>query len=298
MLNQYKKIVKKNKISTKIYLQCRWRIHIFVDEVGTRFWRRRRVVTAKLGFQLASGLHPAYEQMRKGTFELEETSVFEKLMSKNVVFCDIGANLGYYTCMALQRCSYVLAFEPQQQNLECLFQNLSINNFKDRIEIFPIALSEKPGVLELYGASGPSASLIRDWAGYSSSFKQTVPVSTLDLILGERFNDQQILIKIDVEGAEYHVLRGALQTIKRKIRPYWLVEVCFDEFHPSGVNPDFSKIFHLFWDCGYSAYTAQRDSSLVTQALVEQWTSRQSNKPSIFNYVFVDKNLRFNEITP
>ena len=66
--------------------------------------------------------------------------------------------------------------------------------------MFPVALSDAPGVLTLYGASGPSASLIPNWAGYSARTQTMVPVSTLDRVLAGRFGGRRLFVKMDVEG--------------------------------------------------------------------------------------------------
>jgi FkbM family methyltransferase len=204
------------------------------------------------------------------------------------VFVDIGANLGYYTCLALQSGKPVVAFEPQQQNLQCLFQNLIANGWGDKAEVFPLALSDRPGLLTLYGASGPSASLIKNWAGYSPRFKQTVPVSTLDYVLAGRFPGQRLFIKMDVEGAEYHVLKGALETLGLSPKPVWLLEICLEEFHPEGSNPDFRQIFQLFWEHGYQAFTATANPKLVKPIEVADWVEKGHADSETFNYVFAE----------
>lgn len=119
----------------------------------------------------------------------------------------------------------MIATEPQQQNLQCLFQNLTANGWEDKAEVFPLALSERPKLLTLYGASGTSASLIKNWAGYSSRFKKIVPVSTLDNILAGRFSGERLFIKMDVEGAEYHVLKEAVATLRLAPKPTWSLEI-------------------------------------------------------------------------
>ena len=201
---------------------------------------------------------------------------------------DIGANLGYYTCLALQSGKPVIAFEPQQQNLQCLFQNLIANGWEGKAEVFPLALSEHSGLLTLYGASGPSASLIKNWAGYSSRFNKVVPVSTLDKVLVGRFNGKQLFIKMDVEGAEFSVLKGALATLRLSLKPIWLLEICLEEFHPDGRNPDFYEIFKLFWEHGYKAFTATKNPILVNQFEVENWLKKGHADSGTFNYVFAE----------
>lgn len=264
-----------------------WQIYLLGDWWGTKAWTRTTEVVTPLGFKLTSGFHPAYKMMREGTFEQEETALIQRMLGKVDMFVDVGANLGYYTCLALQNGKAVIAFEPQKQNLQCLFQNLIANGWREGVEVYPVALSEKPGLLTLYGASGPSASLVRDWAGYSPRFSQMVPVSTLDNILGGRLADRRLFIKIDVEGAEYQVLSGAGGTLARELKPVWLLEVCLQEFHPGGTNPDYQKTFQLFWDHGYQAFTATETPVPVTPADVERWVRNGFCDSGTFNYLFI-----------
>jgi FkbM family methyltransferase len=265
----------------------RWKIHSGRDWWGTKVWTRTTQVVTPLGFKFTSGAHPAYELMRTGKFEEVETALISALLPQIDVFVDVGANLGYYTCVALQQSKHVVAFEPQQHNLKCLFQNVASNNWSNLAEIFPLALSDRPGLLTLYGASGPSASLLKDWASYSSRFQQVVPVSTLDNVLAGRFSGKRLLVKIDVEGAEYRVLEGAIQTIARTPRPVWLLEVALEQFHPNGSNPDFERTFQLFWEHGYDAYTATSQPTLVTTDDVKSWVQANRAASGTFNYVFV-----------
>jgi FkbM family methyltransferase len=276
-------------------LKIGWKLHLFKDWWGTRVWTKTLEVRTPLGFKLVSGFHPAYQMMREGTFEPAETALLARLMPQVDCFVDIGANLGYYTCLALQHGKPVVAFEPQEQNLRCLYQNLMINGWNDRAEIFPVALSDKAGLLTLYGASGPSASLLPHWAGYSAGYKKVVPVSTLDSVVPARFAGQRLLVKIDVEGAEYQVLKGALQTLAMMPRPIWLLEICLEEFHPDGLNPDFRAIFQLFWDHGYNAFTASAAPMPVTEAQITQWVQQRHSDADTFNYVFAARESAFPE---
>lgn len=283
-----KNLAKRSKTLVLLNAKLRWDFHLLTDWWGTKIWTKTREVVTPLGFKLTSGLHPAYELMRIGKFEVEETAIIRKLLPKVDFFVDIGANLGYYTCLALQSGKPGIAIEPQQQNLQCLFQNLTANGWEDRAEVFPLALSDCPGLLTLYGASGPSASLIKNWAGYSARYKKTVPVSTLDNILAGRFFGKRLFIKMDVEGAEYLVLKGALATLRLEPKPIWLLEVCLEEFHPEGRNPDFQKIFQLFSENGYLAFTATENQKLVTLEDVAKWIGENHSESGTFNYVFVE----------
>lgn len=288
----FKRLIKRSSILMSLNTSVRWQFHLLKDWWGTVVWTRTTVVVTPLGFKLTSGFHPAYDLMRSGAFEVDETRIVSKLLIDIDQFVDVGANLGYYTCLALQNGKPVIAVEPQQQNLRCLFSNLIINGWQDKAEVFPLALSERPGLMTLYGASGPSASLVKNWAGYSPRYKKTIPVSTLDNVLAGRFLNKRLFIKIDVEGAEYQVLLGGRETLARTIKPVWLLEICLQEFHPEGKNPDFNKIFDLFFENGYFAYTAAEKQKLVTSKNIIDWDGSNCSDSGVFNYIFVGaKNI-------
>ena len=138
----------------------------------------------------------------------------------------------------------------------------------------------------MYGASGPSASLVKNWANYSSRFRIIVPVSTLDNVLAGRLHGKRLFIKMDVEGAEFKVLKGAMETLRLLPKPIWLLEICLEEFHPDGKNPDFREIFNLFWQHGYQAFTATAAPTLVKPSDVANWTAKGHAESGTFNYLF------------
>lgn len=278
-----KRWIKQRPALLGAYRRVSWPVHVLIDQFSSLVWNPLREVTTPLGFKLISGRHPAYTQMRLGTFEEPETVAILRELQRSEVFVDVGANLGYYSLLALKHRKRVIAFEPQAQNLKCLFTNLEANGWSQEAEVFPMALAERPGVLTLFGASGPSASLVEGWAGYSPKFKQTVAVTTLDRILEGKYRDDRLLIKIDVEGAEFGVLRGASATLKRQPRPAWLIEICLNEYHPGG-NPNFLALFELFWSNGYQASIA--NGSKIERADVERWLRNGRTDTGSFNYLF------------
>ena len=153
--------------------------------------------------------------------------------------------------------------------------------------MFPVALGSQPCIATLHGAS-TGASLIAGWAGTSPLLRQIVAVSTLDILLGGRFDGKRLLIKIDVEGAERAVLEGAHKTLRMSPPPIWLVEICLSEHHPAGLNPNYARTFELFWQNGYEARTADRGSRVVSPADVERWVSARTCDFG-HNYVFESK---------
>lgn len=272
----------------KAYNSLQWKKHIWSDWLNTYIYKKTIQHDTQFGFKMIARNYIANRMMMDGTFEIEETELIQKYLSYADVFVDVGANIGFYTCIARSLGKYAIAIEPQPQNLYCLYANLRNNNWQDT-EVFPLGLSNKPDLSILYGASGPSASLVSGWAGYSKRVKRLIPVNTLDTLLGDRFLGKKLFIKIDVEGAEYNVLHGALKTLSLFPRPTWFVEICLNEFHPGEMNPNYEATFDLFWQHGYEVRIANKDVTLLTPNDIKSWVANKSSGINNFNYLFIPK---------
>lgn len=225
-----------------------------------------------------------HKDMQDGSFEPEESALIQRYLEHASVFVDVGANAGFFVCLARRMGKHVIAVEPQRRNLDFLYANLAANEWKD-VEVFPVGLGDQPGLGTLYGG-GTSASLIARWAGNSETWRQMTPISTLDILLSERFGNQNVVIKVDVEGAEYKVLQGARRTLARSPAPVWLMEICLTEHHPAGVNPYFAKVFHAFWACGYTARTVGVEPIVVSPGDVERWIRNRRRDFGDVSYAF------------
>jgi FkbM family methyltransferase len=224
--------------------------------------------------------------MKSGTFEQDETQFLESSLATAETFVDVGANTGYFSCIARKLGKRVIAFEPLPENLDYLLLNLSLNGFGD-VEVFPLGLAESPGIAHLFGGS-TGASLVEGWAGVAGNYRSTIATNTLDNLLRHRDGDRMV-IKMDVEGGEYRVLQGALSTLSRVPQPRWLVEICLTEHHPDGVNPHFEDTFRLFWEHGYRAYTVDRERRQVGPGDVQRWVGDRRRDFGGYNIEFTSE---------
>jgi len=139
----------------------------------------------------------------------------------NGLFVDAGAHLGFYTIMLSAHFERVVSFEPSTWQRDLLRRNLSRNDIRN-CQIREEALGSVAGVsnLNVMGLSGGSNTLLPATRDKPPMETYSVDVITLDSL---RYQDL-VFLKIDVEGWELEVLRGASETIQR-CSPVILLEV-------------------------------------------------------------------------
>jgi FkbM family methyltransferase len=242
-----------------------------------------------MGFKLSGN-----DLMASGLFEQEETAIVFRILQKVDSFINIGANIGYYCCIALQSGKKVIAFEPLEDNLRFLYRNIAANNWEDRIEIFPLAVSDQAGIVRLFGG-GTGASLIPGWAGHSDENSTFVPATTLDTIFGHRLSHERRFILADVEGGEYRMLKGATNLLTQTPKPIWQLEICISAHQPRGisVNPNLLNTFRFFWDNGYEAWTADRTLRQITQAEIKRIARGGPDTVKTHNFLFIEAQEKY-----
>ena len=216
-------------------------------------------------------------------FEQEEVDWLLARLHAFDVLVDVGAHHGFYTCLAGTRGKRVVAFEPNQDNLRYLLGNVTLNGLEPSVEIFPVGLADRAGVLRLYGRN-TGASLRAGWNAQSQTDAHFIAVSTLDRLTSTIDQTARLLVKIDVEGAELGVLGGASATLARAVAPMFLVEICFDE-NQERVNPDFRRTFEAFWSQGYEARTVAEDRA-IAPADVDRWLEQGHRDFGSYNVAF------------
>ena len=143
-------------------------------------------------------------------------------LPEHALVVDVGANIGNHTVylskvMGLK----VIAVEPNPPALRLLRQNIQLNEVHDQVELHEVALGAEDGEATMEDNDPNNlgrASVAMRKAGTSRDVK--VQVRRLDDIVGDR---QPALIKIDVEGMEPAVLRGATAVLQR-VHPDLLIE--------------------------------------------------------------------------
>ena len=168
------------------------------------------------------------ESLRRWNFASERAIqvAFDELVSSGDQCIDVGANFGMHTLYLANLVGdsgKVWAFEPLPKNLELLRRNIGLNHFSQRVEVVPKVASNSPEpFLRMAGMDDPVA-VTACLSNETDSETLSVPNVRLDnMFASESCNIG--LIKIDVEGAELEVLRGAEGVLKR-CKPNLVIEV-------------------------------------------------------------------------
>jgi FkbM family methyltransferase len=171
-------------------------------------------------------------------------------------YVDVGAHVGFYVSLALAAIDHsgrVIAFEPLDDNYEKL--SMSVREVSDRyanVEVHRAAVGATPGQSTLFRPTGEwehqayRASLV---PGSNRAPHRPVPVVTLDDTLGPVACR---LLKIDVEGAEVDVLRGARSFLSRRQAEAVLIELNPTALRDANTTTD--ELVALLSSFGYRAY--------------------------------------------
>jgi FkbM family methyltransferase len=241
---------------------------------------RRESFRTKHGFTLAGS-----PLMGRDDYEVDEVNAFLALLDEHEAVVDIGANVGFYSCLAASRGKRVIAFEPSGRNLGFLYRNLWENQLSG-VEVFPVGLAERAGIERMYGFGG-IASFVPGWGQARAKESALVPVNTLDSILAARLRGRRLLIKMDVEGFELAVLKGAEETLALHPHPTWLMEILLsDDVIPGKVNSRFAEVFDVFWKREYKCERLTPVRGPVSPGDVARWTANNSVDSGTTNFLF------------
>ena len=157
-----------------------------------------------------------------------EERMLERMDLRGQVVYDVGAYRGAYSLFFSRRvgpAGRVIAFEPEARNFALLRRNLERNQVRNVMPL-QIALGEERDLRTIYGLPGmpTTASLAEEARTPLRRARGQACVESLDELLGALALPQPQFLKIDVEGMELEVLRGAAKTLER-LRPGLLIEL-------------------------------------------------------------------------
>jgi len=182
-----------------------------------------------------------------GLFELSESRLVSGLLRPGDIFIDVGAHVGWFTTIAARQVGsdgQVIAIEPYPENAAALRTNLALNGAQN-VLVVESALGNRPGTLRLRKGSDSGGVTALDW---STGGEADVPMTTLDDVASAITAIK--LLKIDVEGWESHVLRGAAETLRRSANV--LIEINRPALQKAASSPE--ELFNLLRNSGFTSF--------------------------------------------
>ncbi len=211
-----------------------------------------------------------------------EVAVFLSLLKEGMTVVDVGANTGMYALqagVAVGPTGRVYAFEPFPDVYRRLSEHIRLNGASNVLGI-PVALADRDGVVTFHlGRLGSQGSLFR----VDTDRAIQVGTRTLDSFLAERGVGRVDVVKVDVEGAEMHVLRGMHELLSGATRPALMFEVCAAHLKAAGFTP--AELFNAIVSYGYAGNVI-REGQLIPVGSVIEPARRWIGGFRFDNYIF------------
>lgn len=187
------------------------------------------------------GFTPHMTTKQEGYWEAWITLWMDRNVKPGSRVIDIGANMGYYSMMLADMNCEVLAIEPQP-NLAKLIRYSAADNAFD-VQVDQVAIADEAGSMKMIvpKGHGMNASLAYSPVSPNGFDEIEVEVRTLN-DYGEGFD----FIKVDVEGAEDDLFKGAWDFIERNPDCVWLVEWRYDRMDHESAYAVAENIFEEF----------------------------------------------------
>jgi FkbM family methyltransferase len=155
------------------------------------------------------------------------------LINAGDVCVDAGANVGHYTFLMASivgPSGRVVAFEANPAMVELLGRSIALNSYGSFVQVIPRALWSEAGqemtfFLSVESTNSGTSSLVDHGWFLSQDHTIRVTTTTLDEFARERSLERFRLVKLDVERAEHHVLRGAESLLREARIDYLIVEL-------------------------------------------------------------------------
>ena len=174
-----------------------------------------KLVEAKHGLMLINPLDiyigrsfDLYEEFSEG-----EVEMFDALLTAESVALDVGANIGAHTVPMAKKARFVVAIEPQRLIFQTLCANIALNRLKN-VQALHAAVGAESGVVSLPVLDPDQEN---NFGGYSIPVmaNHDVPSDQVAIVPIDSMEFARVdFMKIDVEGMELEVLKGATKTIQ------------------------------------------------------------------------------------
>jgi FkbM family methyltransferase len=203
-----------------------------------------------------------------GNYEPNEFFLLSQVIRPGMTFVDAGANMGLYTLFAARKIGEhgtVLAIEPSARECGRLLKNLELNALSN-VRLVRNAASDSCLDADLLVAED-------EWSGHNTlgSFAYDTPLAAKESVCTKRLDDivsqegltRVDIVKMDVEGAEFRALKGAVGILNR-FRPLLLLELADRALRHQGCSS--AEIWEFFRQENYRIFAFDQSTGLPVPA--------------------------------
>jgi FkbM family methyltransferase len=237
--------------------------------------RRRIIRRTAPGFLMALDQQEFIQSriLYQGQWEQELTILLSRELRAGDVFYDIGANVGYFSCLAAYcGVTEIVAFEPDPLVCAILRGNLALNGFDSPVLVCQRALSDTAGSVLFQRGSDSAFSGFGDWQMRHVAEVVEVDATTLDAFVLSGGGPVPTVLKIDVEGWEERVLAGS----NGLLAAYPPRLIVFEAPASETGQLNAPRLHNFFLDHGYEiAHLRRTDGTIGT---VENYTASRKGR--------------------
>ena len=147
-------------------------------------------------------------------YVVEQTEFFKKNIKEGDVVLDLGAHIGYFTCLFAQlvgESGKVFSFEPEPNNFKLLKKNVEVNGYK-HVTIEQKAVSDVKSTIKMYISNSPKDHRIYD----THDGKKAIEIESVKLDeYFKDFNKKINVIKSNIQGADFAAFQGMKSIIEK-----------------------------------------------------------------------------------
>lgn len=210
----------------------------------------------------------------------------EKFLKKHIkegdTVLDLGANIGYYTCLFAQivgKNGHVYAFEPESYNFGILEKNIKENKFQN-VTLEKKAVSNKNGIVKMFLSESTTDHRIYD----SHENKEFVNVDMITLDDYFKKNVKIDFIKSNIQGADFSALMGMIDLLERSKNVKIMIEFDPGMITEFGLSP--SKFIDFFIERGFKIFDIpayeKRIVPITKKELLEKYPADKSDGTGLF----------------
>jgi len=256
-----------HRINNFLFNQCRFpgsrKIGRFISKTFLPDLKELTQVPTIFNFDLMVNKNGGQEIYSLGFYEVGTLDIINKCLNPTDNFIDVGASIGLMSIFA-SKCSpngTILSFEPQQERFEIIKKNVALNGCSN-IQIFNNGLGQKEEQLRLHtDVFSPS---IVDMEN-SEGEHELIDILVLDEVINSKGIEVIKFIKIDVEGFELNVLKGAKNILSKNEAPIICVEYVK---RLQNLNGDDISIFDYIKNINsYKLYQLEKGSNTVSKLI-------------------------------